>query len=569
MCEEQLKRQSRKEILVVAAALALAAICAGSASLANSIADAVSRSLAVQGAINVKADTRDLAFLDKLYTEGAMEPLWVTDSGPTKRGLAVVQALRNSSLDGLNPKDYGLAAIDKLVASTQSDDLAELDRRLSLGLMQLVADLGSGRTKPAEIDPELFVYPQDISKHDVLRGALDASDIGVFVAGHLPRQVDYWRLKGMLANYRAIAKSGGWAIIEPGRLLELGMTGPRVSQLRKRLRRTQDLAAPTDAAGGDQDVFDQDLVAAVIDFQTRHGLKADGKVGRKTLTALNVPVEIRIEQMILNLERHRWMPDEADEKFVLVNLADFSLQLMEHGRSILEMPVVIGSRYNRTPVFSADMTYLVINPYWNVPPSIATTEILSKAQTNPDYLEAQGFELFSDWTAEADLLDPRSIDWQDVTPTRFPYKLRQRPGAANALGRLKFMLPNEFDIYLHDTPEREHFARTQRSFSHGCIRVADPELLAATLLQDQPGWRLDEIQSAIASGERNVVTLSTSVPVNITYRTAWVDDDNTVHFRNDVYGRDAVLAKSLTGPDMIPDTVSAELDASDGVSIAR
>lgn len=566
-----MKRQTRINAIVATAIVIFTATYLSPPSLANTATDAISKNLILQNSLPADGNDRDLACLTQLYADRGMDPLWISDSGITRRGLDVVNVLRNASYDGLIPDDYGLSAIDALLESTRSDDLAELDLRLSLGLMQLVSDLGSGRTKPAEVDPELFVYPQNISKHDAIREAVKATDIGVFVAGYRPRHVDYWRLKGKLADYRAIARAGGWGNIEPGPLLEVGMTDPRVDQLRARLRRTHDLTASPSVAlsGGDPYVFDQDLGAAVMHFQARHGLEADGKVGRNTLAALNVPVEARIKQIVLNLERRRWVPDEVDERYIAVNLADFSLQLMDHGETVLEMPVVIGSRYNRTPVFSADMTYLVINPYWNVPPSIAKNEILPKIKVDPGYLQSQNFELFSDWTEKGDLLDPMTIDWQDVMPDRFSYKLRQRPGPTNALGRLKFMLPNEFNIYLHDTPERDDFAQSQRSFSHGCIRVAEPELLAAMLLKDQPAWRLDEIQSAIVSGERNVVTLDTSVPVNITYRTAWVDDDNTVHFRNDVYERDAALAASLIGQEMIAGTISAELDMSDGISIAQ
>ncbi|MEZ5933094.1 MAG: L,D-transpeptidase family protein [Alphaproteobacteria bacterium] len=529
---------------------------------------AVSNSL-VKQLISPEGDNaRDLAALSKFYAERDMQPLWVADSRVTERGLDVVHVISDAEFDGLTPDDYGLGAIEALLPSTESDDLAELDLRLSLGLIQLVSDLGSGRTEPAEVDPELFVYPQDIDKQNVIREAANAADIGVFVAGYRPRHIDYWRLKGKLADYRAIAKAGGWGGVEPGPLLEVGMTNSRVGQLRMRLRRTGHLPAPRDSVANPH-VFDQALVAAVMDFQIRHGLKPDGKVGQKTLAAINVPVEVRIEQIALNLERRRWTPDDVGARYISVNLADFSLKLIERGRAVLDMPVVIGSRYNRTPVFSADMTYLVMNPYWNVPPSIATTELLQKMRADPDYLQDQGFELFSDWTAEAKLLDPRSIDWQDVTPNRFPYKIRQRPGPNNALGRLKFMLPNEFDIYLHDTPEREHFARSQRSFSHGCIRVADPERLAAALLDTQPEWALDQIKSTIAGGDRQVVALERSLPVDITYLTAWVDENNNIHFRDDVYGRDAMLANALNVQQTWPGAVSAELESGQKTQIIQ
>lgn len=489
----------------------------------------------------------DLALLTQFYIDRDMMPLWVDDEAPTERALALMHVLETSTYDGLSPEDYDIEVIRNLVKSENPEDLAELDFRLSLSLMQFLSDLGSGRTEPSTIDPELFVYPQDIDKTRAIEAAADAENIGVFVGGYRPKQVDYWRLKGVLANYRAIARAGGWPSVEPGPLLEKGDRSPRVAQLRARLEREHDLKPADHAADptADPSLFDQTLVEAVKGFQERHGLEQDGRVGPNTLDALNTTVEARIEQIILNLERRRWMPDRFKSRYIFINLADFHLQLIDRDKVAFDTPVVIGNLYNKTPVFSADMTYLVINPYWNVPQSIAADELLAKAQADPDYLKRNGFDLFTDWSQNAALVDPQNVSWSDLTPQEFEYKLRQRPGPTNALGRVKFMLPNEFNIYLHDTPNRNHFGANDRSFSHGCVRVARPEALAEAILQSQSDWSLDSIQSAVESGERNVVTLENSLPVQITYLTAWVDSDNRVHFRNDVYERDQILADAL------------------------
>jgi murein L,D-transpeptidase YcbB/YkuD len=210
---------------------------------------------------------------------------------------------------------------------------------------------------------------------------------------------------------------------------------------------------------------------------------------------------------------------------------------------------VVGAPYHRTPVFSGDMTYIEINPYWNVPPSIARKELLPKIKENPGYLAANNFELLSDWSESASVLDPYTIDWSAVHAESFAYKLRQGPGPGNALGRIKFMFPNRFNVYLHDTPARSLFAKDQRSFSHGCIRVEHPEQLGAFVLAGQPGWSLEQIDAAIATGKRMIVPLDTPLPVHITYLTAWVNKDGSVHFRRDVYGRDAILAAALLGPE--------------------
>ncbi len=489
----------------------------------------------------------DLAVLTQFYVDRDMVPVWVDDEAPNERAHDLAHILEMSTYDGLNPDDYDIQTIKRLMSSSHAGELAELDLRLSLSLMQFLSDLGSGRTEPSTLDPELFVYPQDIDKTKAIEAAAAAENIGVFVGGYRPRQVDYWRLKGVLANYRAMARTGGWPTIDQGPLLKEGDRSERVVQLRRRLQREGDLERSDDASSpADPTLFDQVLVEAVEAFQDRHGLEQDGQVGRNTLKALNMPIEQRIEQLVLNLERRRWMSDKLASRYIHVNLADFHLQLVDRGEVTFETPVVIGSLYNKTPVFSADMTHLVINPYWNVPPSIATAELLTKAKAQPDYFRKNGFDLFEDWKANAAMLDSTSIDWSRVEPQNFSYKLRQRPGPTNALGRLKFMLPNEYNIYLHDTPDRAHFDENERNFSHGCVRVADPEALANAILEGQSDWTLDGIVNAVGSGERTQVNLDQSLPVQITYLTAWVDSDNRVHFRNDVYDRDQILADALT-----------------------
>jgi murein L,D-transpeptidase YcbB/YkuD len=488
----------------------------------------------------------DLALLTQFYIEREMAPVWVDNEAPTERAQKLLHVLETSTYDGLNPQDYDIRTIRELMDARSGAELAELDLRLSLSLMQFLSDLGSGRTEPTALDPDLFVYPQDIDKNNAIRAAAKAEDIGVFVGGYRPRQIDYWRLKGVLATYRSMARTGGWPAVDQGPTLKEGERSPRVAQLRARLIRGGDLARPAiGSAPVDRDLFDETLVQAVKAFQERHGLEQDGHVGPNTLRALNVPIEERIEQLVLNLERRRWMADRLPSRYIHVNLADFHLQLIDRGKVAFDTPVVIGSQYNKTPVFSADMTYLVVNPYWTVPKSIARRVILPKVKEDPGYLRQNGFDVFENWRRNASVLDTDEVDWTNIQPADLGYKLRQRPGPKNALGQLKFMLPNEFDIYLHDTPDRTHFSENQRSFSNGCVRVADPEGLAHAILQGQSGWTRDQIEEAVASGERTQINLDEALPVQISYLTAWVDDQNRVHFRNDVYDRDQILADTL------------------------
>ncbi len=509
-------------------------------------------------------DAQDLTLLAQIYADRDMTPIWMDDQAPSERAHELVRALEGSSYDGLNPEDYGIKSIRALISSKNPGDLAELDLRLSLGLMRFLSDLGSGRTEPSTLDPELFVYPRDIDKALAIEAAAAADDIGVLVGGYRPMQVDYWRLKTALVHHRAMAKYGGWPSIDDGPTIEAGIQSPRVGQLRDLLLRLGDLKTDEDLVvteGADPDVFDDRLMAAVERFQRRHGLEPDGKVGQRTLQALNIPIEQRIEQITLNLERRRWMPDRNQKRYIVVNLADFHLQLIDDGEIAFETPVVIGNLYNKTPVFTSDMTYLVINPYWHVPKSIAVGEILPKAKRDRDYLRRNGFDIFSDWSEGASIVDPKTVNWSTLKPRKVSYKLRQRPGPTNALGRLKFIMPNDFNIYLHDTPNRSHFSANERNFSHGCVRVAEPEALAQAILGIQPDWSPAKIETKVKSGKRSVVRLEEPLPVQLTYLTSWVDEDNIVHFRNDVYERDQILADALSKSSRREGTTTADISA--------
>jgi L,D-transpeptidase YcbB len=514
---------------------------AGQTPAPNAAAEALARHLSLGTGTVSERDAELLVVLAKFYQERQMAPLWLDADGPSARAEVLAKVLRDADQDGLDPEDYHASTITELLSTGTPDQRAELELRLSLGLLEMTSDLASGRLEPQKVNPELFVYPQEVDPAKVIRSAAGAQDIAAFVASYEPKQAEYLRLKAALTDYRALAAAGGWPTIADGPTLKPGMTDPRVAQLRARLG----VPAPQ---GGNSALFDPALVEAVKQFQARHGLEQDGVVGQNTLAALNVPVEDRVRQILLNLERRRWMADDPGKRYVFVNLADFELKLVEEPHTVFDTRVVIGAPYRRTPVFSGNMTYLELNPYWNVPPSIARNELLPKIKADPGYLAANDFQLLSDWSDNARVLDPHAIDWSAVRADTFTYKVRQGPGPGNALGHVKFMFPNQFNIYLHDTPARGLFAREVRDFSHGCIRVQAPETLAAFVLDRQPGWSEGQINAAIATGQRQIITLSQPLPVHIAYLTAWVNKDGSVNFRRDVYGRDAILAAALFGP---------------------
>jgi len=474
------------------------------------------------------------------YTRRDYDPAWIGRAGLNEDGKLIVEILRDSWNHGLNPADYDLKAIDDRLGGGEIDALAAIEVLMTGAVLRYCFDVRSGRASPRDADPEWFVEADGIDHLAALEESLAEGNLAEVLGGLVPPDSRYARLQTALARYRAIADSGGWPRLEEGPALEPDLRHPTVVSLRQRLGATGDLDNP-----GSSDPYDAALEAAVVRFQARHGLDTDGVVGPKTRAALNVDVNERIQQIVLNMERWRWMPRHEYSRYIVVNMAGFELRVIEGDAEVRRMRVVIGRPYRRTPAFTEAMTYVDINPYWNVPPSLAVRDILPKVLEDPQYLQKQGIRVFSDWTENAQKLDRSAIDWAEVGGRGFPYKLRQDPGPHNALGRIKFMFPNRFNIYLHDTPHREHFPLSVRAFSSGCIRLEEPLDLAAYVLGDL-GWTPEQIRQAVDSGSRRVISLPHPIPVYLVYWTAWVETDGTIHFRDDVYGRDKLLRTALT-----------------------
>jgi murein L,D-transpeptidase YcbB/YkuD len=303
------------------------------------------------------------------------------------------------------------------------------------------------------------------------------------------------------------------------------------------LRLTGDLVAAPPAA---LELFDETLARAVRAFQERHGLEVDGVVGPTTRAALNIPVETRVQQIAANMARWRRLPQHLGARYLLVNIPNFTLDVVEQDRVVMSMRTVVGTPQQRTPVFSALLSSLVLSPYWRIPSSIARQEILPRLRREPGYLATQHIKLWRGQGAEAQEVDARRIDWSAVTARHFDYSLRQEPGAHNALGRIKFQFPNAYSVYMHDTPQRALFARPVRAFSHGCVRLEQPIALAEYLLRDEPYWTRDRVLATIARGVERYVPLPAALPVHLVYWTAWVTDAGTLHFRPDIYGHDTL-----------------------------
>jgi murein L,D-transpeptidase YcbB/YkuD len=347
------------------------------------------------------------------------------------------------------------------------------------------------------------------------------------------------RLAAAAARYREVAAHGGWQPVPSGPAVHPGERHPMVPAVRARLTATGDLlAAGSLTAPADVELYDDGLAAGVRAFQGRHGLASDGVIGARTRLAMNVPVGERVAQLDLNRTRLEEEVPPAD-RYIRVNLPDFRLELIEGERTVLDMPVVIGRRDRRTPFIETAVTWIVFNPTWTVPTKLAYEDVLPKVRRDPHYLAKIGIQVYDGWESGAHPIDPSWIEWKDVGVGMKRLKLRQAPGPDNPLGRIKFHMDNDQDIYLHDTNHRDLMAKDRRDLSSGCIRVGNAEGLARELLRDQPRWPPERIDQALAGKETIRVPLRRPVPVRFAYQTAWVDGQDTVHFREDIYDVDA------------------------------
>jgi L,D-transpeptidase YcbB len=406
----------------------------------------------------------------------------------------------------------------------------------------LGSHLLGGRVNPETLHAGWLAYNPKTDLAGILEAALAAGQIQAALDRLRPPHVGYADLKSALQQYRDIETRGGWPPLSENLLSQEDDVGDHIAQLRQRLSVSGDLGPQEHQ---EENRYDENIEEAVRRFQVRHGLPLTGRIDKQTFNELNVPVAVRIRQIELNLERWRWIPLELGARYLLVNAADYRLTVVENGQPIWDMRVVVGRDYRSTPVFSADLQYLEINPYWNVPQKIAVEDILPKIKQNPEYLIRKQFKVFKDWRAGAPEIDPLTVDWSKVTKRNFRFKLRKEPGPSNDLGRIKFMMPNRFAVYLHDTPNRKLFKKNYRSYSSGCIRLEKPIELAEYLLKDDPKWTYQSILRAVDSEQNRIVRLKKAVPVHLLYWTAWVDQKGVVNFRKDIYKRDPRLDMAL------------------------
>jgi murein L,D-transpeptidase YcbB/YkuD len=481
--------------------------------------------------------------LRDFYAARAHLPAWFFGPGaPRPQAHQLVTALCAADREGLSPERYGTADLTAQLARAErgEGDWLAVELSLTRAFLSYADDLATGQLAPSRFGWP--TRPRQVDLAGALSDALLLGDVPRALEALSPAWQPFARLRDAYWHYRAVADAGGWPQVPAGPALKEGRREARVRVLRERLGAEGDLRPEAVRAAADPERFDGEVAEAVRRFQRRHGLAEDGQVAGKTLAALQVPAQARAEQLRLNLERWRWMPASLGERHVLVNLASFDLEAWEGGRVQHHMRVVVGEPEWRTPLLTDRITHLVVNPRWFLPKRILEEEVLPKLRSNPGAARAMGLEVVG---PDGKPVAPESVDWGAVQPGDGKYSLRQGAGPENPLGDLKFVTTNNFDVILHDTPAKAGFTQPRRAMSHGCVRLADPQTLAAFVLRQHGDFGPEQLKAALESAESEHVQLPQPVPVHLLYWTAFVATDGAVHFRPDIYEEDAKLAKAL------------------------
>jgi len=551
---------------LIRSALIAASLLAGHHSFAataaaDPVAVEIQHRLGIAGDdLGIDRELLDGGALRSLYQPRQWRPIW---SDQADQLMAVLSA---SDLEGLPPERFHVKAITAKRAQKTPAAQAEADMLMTDGVLRYASAMRGQRVDPRDIEDDWLLVPASFDATPYVRDHI--KDIVPALQALQPPYAGYQLLRHQLARLRAVAAAGDWpkvpqlplpppvpaispaAAAAPGtataqppapvvQSLKPGTSDERIPFVRRRLEATGELAAGQPMTN----VYDDELVTAVKLFQHRHGLTDDGQLGRQTIQAMNVSASDRARQARINMERWRWLPQKLEENHIVVNVPGAWMEVVESGRAVLSMRTIVGSPEHPTPALHATLSSLVLNPAWHVPSSIATKEVLPKLKKDPGYLLDNELEIVGEGIAPG---SPESqglgIDWK--SRSTFPWSLRQMPGSDNALGRIKFNMPNSEDIYLHDTPNHKPFARASRALSHGCVRLEHPDELALYLLRDK-SWNADKLNQQIDTGETHTVSVSKSIPVWLFYWTMWVDGDGVLQVRDDIYGRDQRLNEAL------------------------
>ncbi len=491
--------------------------------------------LAIAPAKESFLDKRDRAAMEEFYSARDYQPVWIKDGRYTPAAKAVMAAISAAADEGLDPAAYRLPAATLGSTAPLGPDLtAAAELTLDKALLLYARQAYAGRLDPSSIGKLITIKPLLPDPVEILASVSAAPDATAAVIAYNPPHPGYQRLKAALAEARKLPATEAPAPIAEGKLMKLGVSDPRVPQLRARLG----LPAATETP----ELYDNALAEAVARFQAESGLKADGAAGGNTIAFLNRAGKDDTAEILANMERWRWLPRDLGAFHVEVNVPEFQVRIVDDGKIVHETRVVTGKVTNQTPIFSDEMESIVVNPSWNVPASITTKEMLPKVRNDPSYLSRNGYQVLAKVNGKVVPVSPGSVDWSTASARNI--QIRQRPGDDNALGSIKFLFPNEHSVYLHDTPSKSLFQRDQRAFSHGCVRVQNPLEFADVLLAYQGGWTKERLRKMVG-GRESWVNLPKHIPIHITYFTAFVDDSGTLQMRPDIYGYNARVERAL------------------------
>jgi len=488
----------------------------------------------------------DTASLSRLY-QHPDDYLWIKNQTLNDQTYIALDFIANSSNHGLNPNDYHFELLQQL-DPTDDNESHLYDLMLSDGLLKLVRDISIGRLDPNTVDPKWSIPRAPFDATLFLQRALSENYFEASLHSLIPTSVQYQQLMAAAVRYQKIVDRGSWKKIPETSKLRIGDKHPDISLIRNRLAiENRSIEIPDSwpdpvSLSIQSNIYDKQLEQTVKQFQRHHSLYPDGIIGPATLRAMNISAEERLQQITINLERLRWLPDDLGKRYIMVNLANYRLRAIEDDQVKLDMRVIVGKKKRSTPSFSSQMTHVVLNPRWYVPNKLARKDLLPKQQQNPDYFDHLNIRVFGNENGKRTEINPDSIDWHSVSNQHFPYSLVQDPGKSNALGRIKFILPNPWRIYLHDTPSKNLFNQSKRTFSSGCIRVEDPFALAGFSLK---GINVQQtLLDYAGSNESHSTKLDQPLSVYAIYATVWLKGDELI-FSPDNYKRDFKMAQYL------------------------
>ncbi len=483
--------------------------------------------------------------LTNYYELNEYKPAWKNK----KNFKEVISILQDSYNEGLLPDDYHMSNINRLINETKANPdpykVADLDLLLTDGLLLYASHLIMGKVDQSKIRPGWDVPPNKLPGNgdSLLYMTLAHKDLTKVINSFKPDIFMYTYLRNGLKNYREIEKNGGWPQIPDGEVLKPGAKNERVLTIRDYLKVVGDL--PVVVVSSNDTIYDSTVVEAVKKFQFRHNLNQDGVIGKGTLRVMNVPVEQRIDEVRVNMERARWVIHHLPDDFLVVNIAGYNIRRLKNDSIIYYSRVIVGRHYHESPIFKGTLRYIILNPTWTLPYSIATKETLPKLQKDPGYLAKKNMIIMD---RSGKVLDPSTIDFNKLSAGNFPYTVQQKAGPHNALGEVKFMFPNEYSVYLHDTPSRSLFANEDRAFSHGCIRLDKRWELFLSLVDEPDVWNMEKINNVLASEKTTRVNLKNPIDIVLLYWTAGADKADKLYFNKDVYQRDPAVLSELNKP---------------------